>query len=101
MKTCLLRPAGLLRRGPSRFQREPIPIPNRNMRRSGRRGPRVSHSLGRYYLPQIHMVHKGLADWLTSGDYFIRGHMRVYLVKPPKSGLVGTDPQAPIWITSG
>jgi len=34
-----------------------------------------------YYLPQIPMVYKGLAGWLTSGDYSIRGHKRVYLVK--------------------
>jgi hypothetical protein len=30
-----------------------------------------------YYLPQIHMVYKGLAGWLTSGDYSIRGDKRV------------------------
>ncbi len=27
------------------------------------------------------MVYKGLAGWLTSGDYSIRGHKRVFLVK--------------------
>jgi hypothetical protein len=37
-------PVGLRRRGPSRFQREAIPIHNRITPRSGRREPRVSHN---------------------------------------------------------
>jgi hypothetical protein len=44
-----------------------------------------------YYLPPIHIVHKGLAEWLTSGDYSIRGHERVYLVKLPTSRLDRTN----------
>jgi hypothetical protein len=39
-----------------------------------------------YYLPQIHMVYKGLAGWLTR-DYSVRGHKLVYLVKLPTSRL--------------
>jgi hypothetical protein len=38
------------------------------------------------------MVHKGLAGWLTSGDYSIRGDKRVYQVKLHTRRLPGTDP---------
>jgi hypothetical protein len=38
------RPVKLLRRGPSRLQRERTPVHNRITPRSGRREPRVSHS---------------------------------------------------------
>ena len=47
------RPAGLRRRGPSRFQRELVSIHNPITPRSGRREPRVSPSARTYYLPQI------------------------------------------------
>ena len=46
-------------------------------------------TLGTYYLPQTHIVHKGLAEWLTSGHYLIRGYMRVHLVNLPTSRLLG------------
>jgi hypothetical protein len=46
--------------------------------------------LGRYYLQQIPMVYKGLAGWLTSGDYSIRGDKRVYLVKLPTNRHIDT-----------
>ena len=38
------------------------------------------------------MVYKGLAGWLTSGDYSIRGDKRVDLVKLPTRHLISQVP---------